>query len=220
MITWRKPFSAVLAAALLPLVAWAGLTTQTVRAVASGTDTTPNAFSFTDQTDVAVSSTITSTAVTITGINSSTLCSATNGTLDKNSSDTFASTQNVVNNDTIRARHTSSASNSTAVNTLVDCGSVMDTFTSTTEAGAGGDWADVFVAVSGAPAELATNSRIVGIDGASVNDWAPNITFPASGCVITREAGGAYDGASVLFVADRDNGRLQRFDLTGPTPPG
>ena len=25
----------------------------------------------------------------------------------------------------------------------------------------------------------------------------------------------AYDGASVLFVADRDNGRLQRFDLTG-----
>ena len=25
----------------------------------------------------------------------------------------------------------------------------------------------------------------------------------------------AYDGASVLFVADRDNGRVQRFDLTG-----
>jgi hypothetical protein len=25
----------------------------------------------------------------------------------------------------------------------------------------------------------------------------------------------AYDGASVLFVADRDNGRLQRFDLSG-----
>jgi DNA-binding beta-propeller fold protein YncE len=25
----------------------------------------------------------------------------------------------------------------------------------------------------------------------------------------------AYDGASVLFVADRDNGRLQRFDLAG-----
>ena len=25
----------------------------------------------------------------------------------------------------------------------------------------------------------------------------------------------AYDGTSVLYVADRDNGRLQRFDVNG-----
>ena len=102
-------------------------------------DTTPDAFSFTDQTNVSLSSTITSAAVTITGIDASITCSATGGTLDLNSDGTFSSSRTVSNNDTIRARHTSSASNSTATNTVVDCGTgpVSDTFTSTTEAAVG-----------------------------------------------------------------------------------
>lgn len=139
---WRKSFYVAAMAALLPLIAWAGLTTQSVSIIGttSSTDSTPNSFSFTDQTDVATSSTITSAAVTISGINTSITCSATGGTLDVNSSGSFSSSQSVSNSNTIRARHTSSASNSTAVNTVVDCGTgpVSDTFTSTTEAGGGG----------------------------------------------------------------------------------
>lgn len=104
----------------------------------SASDTTPDAFSFTDQTGVATSSTITSAPVTITGINASTTCNASAGTIDKNSSGTFAASQSVVSSDTLRARHTSSASNSTAVNTVVDCNGVSDTFTSTTTSGASG----------------------------------------------------------------------------------
>ena len=99
-----------------------------------GSDTTPDAFSFTDQTSVSLSSTITSAAVTITGIDATIECTATGGTIDLNADGNFQATQDVDNNDQIRARHTSSGSYSTAVNTVVDCNGVSDTFTSTTEA--------------------------------------------------------------------------------------
>lgn len=66
--------------------------------------------------------------------------------------------------------------------------------------GGGGEWADVYTPLSGVPAELATANRVVGIDGTTVSDWGPFITAD-NGCVITREAGGAYDGEnSVLMI--------------------
>jgi hypothetical protein len=105
---------------------------------APGADDTPDAFSFTDQSSVALSSTITSAAVTITGIDVSITCTATGGTIDLNADGNFQATQDVDNNDQIRARHTSSGSYSTAVNTVVDCNGVSDTFTSTTEAASSG----------------------------------------------------------------------------------
>jgi hypothetical protein len=103
-------------------------------------DTTPNAFTFTDQTSVALSSTITSAAITVSGIDAAATITVTGGTYDINASGTFVSTPGTVNNgDTVRARHTSSASNSTATNTVVTIGGVSDTFTSTTEAAEPGD---------------------------------------------------------------------------------
>lgn len=103
-----------------------------------GDDTTPNAFSFTDQTGVARSSTITSAAITVSGIDAAATISVTGGTYDVNGSGTFVSTSGTVDNgDTVRARHTSSASYSTATNTVVTIGGVSDTFTSTTESNPG-----------------------------------------------------------------------------------
>ncbi len=132
---------AALAAASVPAVAgpltMAGPKCFGCATGGGGSDTTPDAFSFTDQTGVATSTTITSAAVSITGIDTAITCSATGGTVDKNSSGSFASSQSVANNDTIRARHTSSASNSTTTNTAVDCNGVSDTFSSTTVAGGG-----------------------------------------------------------------------------------
>lgn len=99
-------------------------------------DTTPNAFTFTDQTDVALNTTITSAGVTIGGINSPTAITITNGTYDLNASGSFTSSPGtVINGDSVRARHTSSSSNSTSVSTTVVIGGVSDVFTSTTEAG-------------------------------------------------------------------------------------
>lgn len=102
---------------------------------AAGSDTTPNQFNFTDQSGVALSSTITSAAITVTGIDAAAAITVTGGTYDINESGTFVSTEGTVNNgDTVRARHTSSGSYSTAVNTVVTIGGISDTFTSTTQA--------------------------------------------------------------------------------------
>lgn len=96
-------------------------------------DTAPTAYSFTDQTDVALSSTMTSDAITVAGINYPAAISVSGGTYDINASDSFTSSAGTVSvGDTVRARHTSSASNLTAVDTIVTIGGVSDTFSSTT----------------------------------------------------------------------------------------
>ena len=96
-------------------------------------DTTPDQFSFTDQTAVDVSSTITSAAIQVTGIDTAAAITVTGGEYDINGSGTFVSTEGTVNNgETVRARHTSSASYLTVTNTVVTIGGVSDTFTSTT----------------------------------------------------------------------------------------
>jgi hypothetical protein len=60
-----------------------------------------------------------------------------------------------------------------------------------------GEWADVYVAASGLGPELATANRVVGVDGASIDDWETAISAN-TGCVLTREAAGAYDGESAV----------------------
>jgi hypothetical protein len=101
---------------------------------ASEDDTVPDQFTFTDQSGVALSSTITSAPITVTGIDAAAAITVTGGEYDINGSGTFVSTAGTVNNgDTVRARHTSSASYLTATDTTVTIGGVSDTFTSTTE---------------------------------------------------------------------------------------
>lgn len=109
-------------------------------------DTTPASFSFVDQTDVATSTVITSAPVQITGINAATAVSASGGTAgictstDIGDCGTFGTNPgNITNEQYVRARHTSSASAETAVNTSVTVGGVSDTFTSTTAAGTSAD---------------------------------------------------------------------------------
>lgn len=119
-----------------------------LRTSAAASDTTPDAFTFTDQTGVAVSTTITSAAITVAGINAAASISVSNGTYDINSSGSFTASSGTVNNgDTVRARHTSSGSNSTAVDTIVTIGGVSDTFTSTTVSS--GTTADKYVSSTG-----------------------------------------------------------------------
>lgn len=99
----------------------------------AGDDTTPDQFTFTDQSGAALSSTITSAAITVTGIDAAATITVAGGTYDINGSGSFVSTSGTVSNgDTVRARHTSSASYSTATNTVVTIGGVSDTFTSIT----------------------------------------------------------------------------------------
>jgi hypothetical protein len=95
-------------------------------------DTMPNSFSFTDQVNVALSAVITSNAITVSGINASTSISVAGGEYSVNGGAYASTTGTVMNGDTVRVRHTSSASFSTATNTTLTIGGVSDTFTSTT----------------------------------------------------------------------------------------
>lgn len=102
----------------------------------SASDTTPDAFTFTDQTDVALSTVIESNAITVLGINAPSAITVTGGEYKINAGAYTSAPGSVELNDTVTARHTSSGSNSTAVNTVVTIGGVSDTFTTTTVASA------------------------------------------------------------------------------------
>lgn len=103
-------------------------------------DTTPDAFSFVDQSGVALSSTITSAAITVTGIDAAAAITVTGGEYDINGSGTFTSDAGTVNSgDTVRARGTASDQYLTAVDVVVTIGGVSDTFTITTRVEPAGD---------------------------------------------------------------------------------
>lgn len=107
-------------------------------------DTTPNQFTFTDVTGVALGSTQTSNTVTIAGINTSVSVSITGGTYSKNGGVYTSSAGTAVSGDTFSVRHTASSSYSTAVNTTLTVGQTSDTFTSTTEAAIATYFVEIF----------------------------------------------------------------------------
>ncbi|MEO8218363.1 MAG: choice-of-anchor R domain-containing protein, partial [Acidobacteriota bacterium] len=95
-------------------------------------DTTPDAFTFTDQTNVALSATITSAPVTISGINAPSVISVVGGLYSINGGAFTSAGGTVSNGDMVRAQHTSSGSFTTTTDTTVTIGGVSDTFSSTT----------------------------------------------------------------------------------------
>jgi len=110
----------------------------------SSADTTPNAFSFTDQTDVALASVITSAPVPIAGINTAVGWTASGGTVCVSATGDcgfcpagYTTSGTVVSSQFLCARHDSASGFSTATDTLVTVGGVSDTFTSTTLADSG-----------------------------------------------------------------------------------
>lgn len=105
-------------------------------------DTTPSAFSFTDVADATLSTQYTALAQ-INGIDTGITCTGSGGTVAACTGSTegtcgaFGSTSgSITNNQYVGARVTSSGSNATAVNNIVTCGGVSDTYTVTTVAGA------------------------------------------------------------------------------------
>lgn len=92
----------------------------------------PNQFSFTDQTNVARNTTITSSPVTITGLDEPGAISIIGGEYSINGGGFTSTAGTVSSGDEVTVRHTSSANFATAVNTVLTINGVSDTFTSTT----------------------------------------------------------------------------------------
>ncbi len=97
------------------------------------TDTTPDPFTFTDLTGVPRNTVQTSNVITVSGITAPAVIAVVGGEYELNSSGTWTSGDGTVaDGDTVRVRHTSAATVSTAVHTTLTIGGVSDTFTSTT----------------------------------------------------------------------------------------
>lgn len=147
-------------------------TSTTVAAVPP--DTTPDPFAFQDQTGVGLAVTVTSAAVSITGLTGAASVTVSGGTYSVGCTATYVSTPgSVANNQTVCVRHTSAAANSVPVSTTLTVGGVADTFTSTTVAAVPPDTTPdpfVFPAQSGVPLSTTVTSApviITGINGAA-----------------------------------------------------
>ena len=97
-------------------------------------DTTPDAFSFTDETDVALSTIITSNSITINGIDASTPVSVSgDGSPEiRINGGSWVTSGSITDGQSLEVRLTSSGSNSTAHTATVDVGGVTDQWDVTT----------------------------------------------------------------------------------------
>ncbi len=144
------------------------------------TDTTPDAFSFTDQTDVDASTVIMSNIITVLGINASTATSITTSDGAEyriNGGSWISTASSVVLNDTVQLRVTSSASPSTAVTGTMDIGGVTDEWSVTTEAVPADTIPDPFVFTAQANIALSTVTlsniiTVTGIDASTTTSIA------------------------------------------------
>ena len=98
-------------------------------------DTTPDAFVFTDQTEVPQATVTTSDAVTISGIDAPASISVSGGEYSIGCTASFTNSADTINNgDSVCVRHTSANAPATATDTTLTVGGVSDTYTSTTVA--------------------------------------------------------------------------------------
>ncbi len=120
-----------------PAIPLGALVTDTFTSTTVGSvpmDTTPDAFSFTDQNDAALSTTITSNLVTISGIDAATEISVTGGEYSINAAAATAAAGTVIVGDSVTVSVQSSNANSATTSATLTIGSVAGTFSVTTAA--------------------------------------------------------------------------------------
>jgi hypothetical protein len=120
------------------------------------TDTTPNVFTFTDQTGVALNTVATSNTITVSGICAPASISISDGTYSINGGLYTSSSGTVSNGNTVTVQQTSSGSYSTTTNATLTIGGVSDTFSVTTDTGPSLTWTPI-PGLTASPPALAWN---------------------------------------------------------------
>ena len=164
-------------------------------------DTTPDAFTFTDQVDVSLSSTVISGSITVSGIDSATAVSVTGGEYSINGSG-YTNTAGTVNDgDSVMVRHISAGTLSTSVDTVLTIGGVSDTFSSTTLASVTDTTPDSFSFTSVgdvATSELITSNSIT-ISGINAPAAVTILggEYSINGAAFTSTAGTCVNGDAI-----------------------
>ena len=113
----------------------ANYSSGTIFGFSSSTDSTPDAFAFTNARGVAVSTVVVSSTVRIIGLSVNAAISVTGGEYSIGCTNTFVSTTGTIaNNNTVCVRHTSANSANGSVTTTLTVGGIAANFTSTTSA--------------------------------------------------------------------------------------
>lgn len=181
---------------------WLWLSCYGFNAHAMRSDTTPDQFTFADQTNVALNTTITSNSITVSGINAKASISVTGGKFSINGGSFRTSSTTVSNGNTVRVQQTSSSANSATTNTVLTIGGVKDTFSVTTLANSSLDTtpnAFIFSDQTNVALSAAVTSNAVTVSG--INAPAPisvsGGSYSINGGAYTTAAGTASEGNSV-----------------------
>ena len=156
----------------------------------SDPDTTPDPFTFTDRTNVALSTEYKSNAITVTGIDGSTSISITGGTYSKNGGAYTSASGLVLPGNTVKVRKVSASTFSTTKSATLTIGSVSDTFSVTTMAA--DTQPDPFTFTDRTNASLNTEYKSNAITVAGINTASP-ISITGGTYAIN---GGTYTSAS------------------------
>ena len=136
-------------------------------------DTTPDAFRFVDQKNIALSKTIRSNTITVTGINSATPISVKGGKYNINGG-AFTNVNGTVKlGDKVTLQHTTPATYNTTLNTILTIGGVADTFSSTTVSNSIDTQPDAFRFVDQQNVALSKTIRSNTITVTGINSAAP-----------------------------------------------
>ncbi len=168
-------------------------------------DTTPDSFSFTPTTDVALSSIQTSNAVTISGINSASPVSITAGGSYSINDGVYTDQPGTITaGQTLKVRQTASASNGTSTTVTVTVGGVSAGYTVTTIATALDTTPDAFSftpVANAAPGSTQTSNAIsvTGINAPAPISISgdPSATYSINGSLFTAAAGTVFTGDTV-----------------------
>ncbi|MDO9169124.1 MAG: multiheme c-type cytochrome [Methylobacter sp.] len=169
-------------------------------------DTTPDAFSFTAQSNVALNSPMTSNTITVSGINAASPISISGGLYSINNGSFTGSAGTVVNGNTVKIQLQSSSANSTTTTATLSIGGVSGVFSVTTLAAVADTTPDAFSFAAQTNVEPATTvtSNAITVSG---------INAPAAISI----SGGLYSVNNATFVAtagqvnNGDNVRVQQI---------
>jgi hypothetical protein len=176
-----------------------GGVSDTFTSTTEAEDTTPDAFTFIDATDVGLGLEQLSNAITVAGINTAAPISVTGGEYRINAGPFTSSAGTVVNGDEVVVRHTSAATPATATNTVLTIGGVSDTFTSTTVPPDSTPDPFAFTDVVNVALSTLQTSNTVTITGINT-DAAISVTggeYSINGGAFTAAAGTVVDGDDV-----------------------
>jgi hypothetical protein len=183
-------------------------------------DTTPDAFSFTAQTGVALNAVGTSNTITVAGINAASAVSIAGGSYSINGGAYTAAAGSVNNGDTVTVRQTASGSNSTTTTATLTIGGVSGAFNATTVAVVADTTPDAFsfTAQTGVALNAVVTSStitVAGINAASAVSIAGG-SYSINGGAYTAAAGTVNNGNTVTVrqTASASNSTTTTATLT------